>query len=391
VRSLFVFLAMTAVAAAQVDVSKPFQKRVVAVNGFAGNAALTEVVRNDVRLSGYLALAKATGGEFVQDGAVRGSTVECTVTHVVTKKVMMAKSYALGSDVRRLGHQISDEILNAITGQRGVAQTKIAFVLQRGKTKELCVMDYDGYNVRQLTRDNRPSTGHPRWSPDGRKLLYTGYVQVFPDIIEVTLATGGRRALVSYPGLNTGAVYSPDGARMALTLSKDGNPELYVANSDGTGLQRLTRTAGAESSPTWSPDGRQIAYVSDAQGSPQIYLLDRDGGTPERLTRTPSYNTEPAWSHPPAGSDMKPMLAVTSRVGGRFQIGLFDSATGAVEPKAADGGDNWDPSWSPNARMLVFSKQQNWRSRLYLLDVVTGEQLELPAVEGSASEPAWGP
>jgi len=28
---------------------------------------------------------------------------------------------------------------------------------------------------------------------------------------------------------------------------------------------------------------------------------------------------------------------------------------------------------------------------LYLLDVVTGEQVKLPAIEGGASEPAWGP
>ena len=85
------------------------------------------------------------------------------------------------------------------------------------------------------------------------------------------------------------------------------------------------------------------------------------------------------------------MLAVTSRVGGRFQIGLYDSATHEVRPLVADGTDNEDPSWAPNGRFLVFAKTRNWRSRLYLLDVLTGEQVELPAVEGGASEPAWGP
>jgi len=88
---------------------------------------------------------------------------------------------------------------------------------------------------------------------------------------------------------------------------------------------------------------------------------------------------------------VSPTLALTSRVGGKFQIGLYDSATHEVRPMVADGADNEDPSWAPNGRFLVFAKMQNWRSRLYLLDVLTGEQVELPAIEGGASEPAWGP
>jgi TolB protein len=108
------------------------------------------------------------------------------------------------------------------------------------------------------------------------------------------------------------------------------------------------------------------------------------------LTKSPSYNTEPVWSRPPAGADVVATLAVTSRVGGKFQVGLYDGA-GGVKAVAADGADNWEPSWAPNGRLLIFTKTQNWRSRLYLLDVITGEQLALPAVNGDATEPAWGP
>jgi TolB protein len=176
-----------------------------------------------------------------------------------------------------------------------------------------------------------------------------------------------------------------------LTLSKDGNPELYSVDTSGRNLRRLTNTKGAESSPTWSPDGNYIAYVSDDRGSPQIYQISRNGGEPVRLTISPSYNTEPSWSHPPAGSKLPPRLAVTSRVGGRFQIGLFNWVTKEVQQVVADGADNQDPSWAPDGRHLVFSKTRNWRSQLYLLDVETGEQIQLPAVEGDASEPAWGP
>lgn len=381
------------------DVTKGVTKRSFAVTGFTGDLSIagqaTEVLKNDLRLSGYFQLSPLSSAEFVQQGSVRveGGDVQldCVVAQQATKKVVLSKSYrGSGQAVRQAVHKLSDEIVQTITGQRGIAQTRIAFVVKRGGAKEIAVMDYDGYNARQITNDRTISV-HPRWSPNGRKLVYTSYKSRFPDVMEIEVFTGIRRRLADFPGLNTGATYSPDGQTIALTLSRDGNPELYTMDTSGGGLERLTHTRGGESSPTWSPDGQNIAYVSDDRGSPQIYLLNREGGDPVRLTVSPSYNTEPDWSRPPAGAAVQPMIAVTSRVGGHFQIGLYDSGTKEVRPVAADGGDCQDPSWAPNGRHLVFSKTVNWRSRLYLLDVLTREQIQLPAVEGDASEPAWGP
>jgi len=382
---------------AQVDVVKG--RRSFGVSGFGGDAALagqvTDVLKNDLRLSGYFALAPVISAEFVESGTVRGDhsgiVVECVVMQQATKKVVLSKAYqGSAQDLRRAVHKLSDDIVQALAGQRGIAQTKVAFVWARNGAKELAVMDYDGYNVRQLTYDRSISV-RPRWSPDGRKIVYTSYKNLFPDVLEVDLYTGQRKRLASFPGLNTGAVYSPDGQTIALTLSKDGNPELYTMDAQGGDLRRLTHTRAGESSPTWSPDGQTIAYVSDESGVPQVWAINKDGGVATRLTVSPSYNTEPDWSHPPANSDMKPMLAVTSRVGGKFQIGVCQLGTSIAQPVVADSADNEDPSWAPDGRHLIFTKTQRWRSQLYLLDVVTGEQVQLPAIEGGVSEAAWGP
>jgi TolB protein len=382
---------------AQVDVAKG--RHSFGVSGFGGDAAIagqvTDVLKNDMRLSGYFLLAPVSSAEFVESGSVRGDrssvTIECVVMQQATKAVVLSKSYqGSGQDLRRVVHKLADDIVQTIARQRGIAQTKVAFVWAHNGVKELAVMDYDGYNVKQLTFDHSISV-RPRWSPDGRKIVYTSYKNLFPDVLEVDLYTGQRLRLASYPGLNTGAAFSPDGLSIALTLSKTGNPELYTMDAQGGNLRQLTHTRGGESSPTWSPDGQAIAYVSDDSGAPQIWKMSKDGGAASRMTVSPSYNTEPDWSRPPANSEVKPMLAVTSRVGGKFQIGVYESGSGAVQPVVADGADNADPSWAPDGRHLVFTKTQHWRSQLYLLDVVTGEQVQLPGIEGGASEPAWGP
>ena len=93
---------------------------------------------------------------------------------------------------------------------------KLAFVAQNGKQQEIYTSDLFFRNVRRLTRDGSYSQ-HPRWSPDGRKLLYTGYYRTgFPDIFLIDLDTGRRVTIAQYKGLNTGATFSPNGQAMAM-------------------------------------------------------------------------------------------------------------------------------------------------------------------------------
>src|SRR5580704_1484095 len=275
---------------AQVDVQKG--RHSFGVSGFGGDASIagqvTDVLKNDIRLSGYFSLAPPSSAEFVQSGTVRGDrsgvVIECIVMQQATKKVVLSKTYqGSGQDLRRAVHKLTDDIVQTITGQPGIAQTRIAFVWSHGGAKELAVMDYDGYNVKQLTYDRSISV-RPKWSPDGRKIVYTSYKNLFPDVLEVDLYTGQRLRLAAYPGLNTGASFSPDGLSIALTLSKGGNPELYTMNAQGGDLRQLTHSRGGESSPTWSPDGRDIAYVSVESGAPQIWMMGKDGGAASRLT-----------------------------------------------------------------------------------------------------------
>jgi TolB protein len=84
---------------------------------------------------------------------------------VGTGESAFRRSYAgRRSDLRPTMHRFVDDVLEALTGERGIAETRIAFVKGRGRVKEIWVMDYDGSNQRQLTHDGSLALS-PAWAP----------------------------------------------------------------------------------------------------------------------------------------------------------------------------------------------------------------------------------
>lgn len=250
--------------------------------------------------------------------------------------------------------------------------------------KELYVCDADGGNIIRLTNDRAVSV-RPRWSPDGQQIVYTGYLQRFPDVFRIDLPTGQRQVVANFPGLNTGASISPDGRDVALILSKDGNPELYVRNLRSGQLTRLTQTLhAAEASPSWSPDGRRLVYVSDQTGRPQLYVISRDGGRPERLPARGRINVAPEWG-------ANGWIVYSGLIDGAYQICMIHPETREVR-QLTSGGDDWmDPSWAPNGRHLVASRTRSFRSGVYILDTMGDPAVRLIDQSGDWYSPAWSP
>jgi TolB protein len=341
------------------------------ISGATG-ATASNVMKNDIRLSGALSSGDASAATIVVTGSAAGSSLSAQATEK-TGGVVLQKSYS--GDTRRGVHQFVDDLVETLTGQKGIALSKVAFVSDRSGHKEIYTCDYDGANVSQLTHDGAISVG-PALSPDGRRLAYTGYQSGYADIYLIELASGSRNRIIKFPGTNSGAAFSPDGAHIACTLSKDGNPEIYVTGISGDSPRRLTHTRGVESSPTWSPNGSEIIYSSDEKGSPQLYRISSAGGAGRLLSTGFGYNTQPNWS--PDGK----RVTFNVRSGGGFQVATMDLESG-VTRIAIDEGES--PSWGPDSRHIIFSRA----SGLYLFDTVTGKETRLVGDLGRISEPTW--
>jgi TolB protein len=340
--------------------------------GGATGATASNIMKNDIQLSGALSSGDASAATIVITGSAAGSSFGARAAEK-SGSVILQKSYS--GDTRRAVHQFVDELVETLTGQKGIALSKIAFVSDRSGHKEIYTCDYDGANVSQLTQDGAISVS-PALSPEGRRLAYTGYQSGYADIYLIELASGSRNRIIKFPGTNSGAAFSPDGAHIACTLSKDGNPQIYVTGISGDSPRRLTRTRGVESSPTWSPNGSEIVYSSDEKGSPQLYRVSSAGGVGRLLSTGFGYNTQPNWS--PDGK----RVAFNVRSAGGFQVATINLDSGATRV-AIDEGES--PSWGPDSRHIIFSRA----SGLYLLDTVTGKETRLVGDLGRISEPTW--
>lgn len=344
----------------------------IALKPFSGpdGALAGKVVGNDLDLSGVFSIGLPERATYSVGGTAGGGSLQGVVTDN-RGSVILQKTYS--GNIREISHRFSDDIVETITGSKGIASSKIAFVSNRSGAKEIHIADYDGANVVQITRDGAISVA-PAISPDGRRVAYTGYQSGYADIYLIDLGTGARSRILKFPGTNSGASFSPEGGRLACTLSRDGNPELYIASANGSGATRLTRTRGVESSPTWSPSGSEIIYSSDERGGPQLFRIGAAGGAGRLVPTGYSYCTEPSWS--PDGTK----VAFTARQGG-FNIALLDLASGATRLLA----QGQDPAFGPNSRHVIYSDG----SSLILLDTVKGRRTPIVSGIGKVSEPSW--
>jgi TolB protein len=284
--------------------------------------------------------------------------------------------------LRSAVHRMADEIVLQITGEKGVLSTRIAYVVQQGGSKEICVADFDGANVKQIT-ENRSINLSPSWTPEGRKIAFTSYLRRNPDLYLIDEDGKNLQPLSRYPGLNVAPSWSPDGKKIALMMGMEGKSDIYLIDTNGGNPRKLTKGHGNEASPTWSPDGERIAFVSDRSGSPQIYIMAQDGSNARRLTFEGSYNTNPAWS--PKGD----RIAFCARTEGRFQIFTIGSDGSGLRRMTSSSGNNESPSWSPDGRYIAFSSNRTGASKIFIMNANGFNQRVLTQSKGGESSPAW--
>lgn len=177
--------------------------------------------------------------------------------------------------------------------------SKIAFESKLDGDREIYVINADGKNLRKLT-NNSSSDVDPSWSPDGSKIAFSSSEDVVRSEIFVMDANGRNKVNLTRndKGADCAPSWSPDGSKIAFASNRDGKYEIYVMDSDGRNQRNLTRHPDTDYEPSWSPDGSKIIFTSLRDGQREIYVMDADGRNQRNLTNNPAWDYSPDWCNP---------------------------------------------------------------------------------------------
>jgi TolB protein len=314
----------------------------------------------------------------------REAVMEGRLFDVATGNMLLGKRYVGDAKFFRLiAHRFADDIVFQLTGEKGVAQTRIAYVSSVSRTvKELFVVDYDGAAPSAIT-GNQSINISPRWSPDGRTIAYTSYRNGNPDLFLLNFDSGRRDVVSSTPGLNATPAWSPDGQWLVLAKRSGGGTNLHLMPKGGGNPRPLTTGSAVAVSPSFSPNGRQIVFNSDRGGTPQLYLVDVDGSNLRRLTLQGNYNASPRWS--PRGDK----IVFMCRMGGNQICLINPDGTGLQQLTTV--GNNEDPSWSPNGRHIAFTSTRMGPRDIFVMHADGTEQRRLTSNGRDNYLPDWSP
>lgn len=229
-------------------------------------------------------------------------------------------------------------------GERIVYVRNFFDVMKDRQRSNLWVINADGTNHRPLTTGTANDSS-PRWSPDGKRLLYVSALDGGAQIWCRWMDDGHTAKLTRLPKGPGNMQWSPDGQQIAFSMFVDGKRKPLV--------QLPTKPKGAD----WADAPKEIDDVSYrfdgkgylTRGFTHLFVVPADGGTARQIT-------EGDFNH-----------------GGSF-------------------------SWTPDSKNLVFSANRNkdWQyqpreSELYEIAIATGELTKLTDRVGPDSSPVVSP
>jgi TolB protein len=320
------------------------------------------------------------------DGRIRA---EFRLWDVLGGQMQDGKQYqATPDNIRRIGHIISDQVYERLTGEKGYFDSRVVFVDETGprerRVKRLTMMDQDGANARYLTR-GEDLVLTPRFSPATQEITYMSYGQGDPRVYLLNIESGQREVVGNFPGMTFAPRFSPDGGSVIMSLQRGGNSNIFVMNLGSKSITRLTDSAAIDTAPSYAPDGSRICFESDRGGKPQIYVMPASGGNPQRISFGEGSYSTPVWS--PRGD----VIAFTKQFGGQFAIGVINP-DGSGERILTAGFHNEGPTFAPNGRVLMFFRDPggNAGPALFTIDITGRNEQKVPT-PSYASDPAWSP
>ena len=230
---------------------------------------------------------------------------------------------------------------------------RVVYTSNRSGTWELWTSDPDGGSAVRLTSMGATNTGGPNWSPDGRSIVFGSDQSGQFDLYVIAAAGGKPRRLTSHPAFEQAGSFSRDGRWIYFTSNRTGRFQIWKMSANGGEAIQLTTNGG-----WWggeAPDGAHFYYLDIPMTPKPIWRVPATGGAPERVV-----DGVPGWFF-----DVAPTgLYYGERAGAETRLRFYDFATrrsATVALLGAVGFGNpgeidFTPGISPDGRTVLYSR-----------------------------------
>jgi TolB protein len=394
-----------------------YKKVTIATPPFKGDAAgklkgdMADLLAKDLDMSGFFIVAPKTvmdrelteegvdkkeirfenwrslGIELVCKGLLQtqngGLVLETYLYDSSDGTLLFGKRYRTKVDEwRRVVHRLADDIIQAVTGERGIMSSRVLFVAGDRRGKEVYIADLDGAGSRKLT-DYGKITLSPTMSPDGRYLAFTSYKEGRPNLYVMDLERNREVYVNREDGMKLASAWL-DKRTLVFTHTSGKHSTIYSENVETKDRKVLLRQEGILTSPGFSMDGKKMVFVSDMYGTPQIFMRDLSSGETKRLTYAGNYNTTPSLS--PKGD----LIAYGCKTEGALEICVM-KADGSEPRVLTDGGINDSPQFSPCGRYILYSSSNGSKAGIYLVLHNGDNRRALKLNSGEETQPKFIP
>ncbi len=282
--------------------------------------------------------------------------------------------------------------------------------LGTGICTDLYITNPDLTDRVNITHNDRGLSLSPKWSPDGRYIVYEHFTLGENGMMQLRLYDGdtGVNSVLTPKGLKTvtGLAFSRDGRYLAyggIDLDKE-TSDIYRINLRS--LDRINLTAshqGADNYPSWSPDGSQIAFTSDRpleagaeSGIQHIWVMNADGSQVKLLlpveTALDMQDFQPAWAasgdriafyrgaaqQEQSGESLWMFFIESNRLD---EVVTFSQPFSVSDP----------PVWSPDQENLAVSIGSEDESNIWLVAAYGSKMVPLSEGAGVKDNISWAP
>ncbi|ADV46796.1 Tol-Pal system protein TolB [Nitratifractor salsuginis] len=316
-----------------------------------------------------------------------GVSLDVKVLKGGDSSLVFERKYSIGSQARYpfLIHRAVTD-LNAAMGFTPVdwLNRYVLFARYTGRREsEVVLADYTFTYIKPIIRGGLNI--FPVWGDaKQRTIYYTDYSGKLPTLYRLDLTTGQRTRILDSQGMLVCSDVSRDGKRLLLTMAPSGQPDIYEYNVATGEKRQLTTYSGIDVGGKYADKERSMVFVSNRLGYANIFKKPLAGGPITQLVFHGSNNDScDAFDNKVVYSSKE-----KSSFGKAFNLYLTTTDGDYTRPLTS-GGINQFPRFSNDGNTVLYIKRSEAGNSIGYIGLQTDLSILFPLGEHRIQSIDW--